>query len=173
VGKPSFWTQNKRALSPIFATMLLAAIVITCGSIAYYFATNLATSTTNSYVSSLGTSQQSISERVGFENVVYTASSPATLKIFVINYGTANNLQFSAAILYDSNHTIVGQPYQGIFPVTPIDGVSPSPYPNNGLNSGNEGYFTITLSKPLSAGSTYTIQLITKSGSSFNYEFSV
>jgi len=68
--KRGFRSRNKRALSPIFATMILAAIVIVFGSIAYYFANNLTTTTTNNYVSSLSNSQQAISERIAFEDVL-------------------------------------------------------------------------------------------------------
>ena len=78
--KLSVWSRNKRALSPIFATMLLAAIILVFGSVAYYYASNATSTATNSYVSTLSNSQQAIAERIAFENVVYTPSqsSPAT-----------------------------------------------------------------------------------------------
>ena len=51
--KHSFRFLGKRALSPIFATMLLAAIVIVFGSVAYYFSSNLTTTATNNYASTI------------------------------------------------------------------------------------------------------------------------
>ena len=75
LGKFGNWSRNKRALSPIFATVLLAAIIIVFGSVAYYYASNLTTTATNNYSSSLSDSQQAIAERIGFENVVYDSSS--------------------------------------------------------------------------------------------------
>ena len=166
--KRGFRSRNKRALSPIFATMILAAIVIVFGSIAYYFANNLTTTTTNNYVSSLSNSQQAISERIGFEDVQYL-SLPQTLKVYIINCGIANNVKIDSVFIYNSNNNIVGAPFSGnqISALKSIDGGSQ--IPSNSLNVGKEGYFTISVS--LSPGSTYTIHLITKSGSSFDYDF--
>jgi len=165
---------DRRGLSPIFATVLLATIVIVVGSVAFYFSSNLVTTAANQYTGTLSGSQQSISERIGFENVVYNPSLPATLAVYIINCGSANNLQINSIFIYDSNHNIVGQPYSGsssISALFPIDGVSPTPIPGNSLNNGKEGCFTVTLNGTLVHGSVYTINLITNSGSKFNYDF--
>src|ERR1017187_4160558 len=93
------WSRDKRALSPIFATMLLAAIILVFGSVAYYYASNAITTATNSYVSTLSNSQQAISERIAFENVVYTpstSSSSANLTVYIINCGSANNVKINS-----------------------------------------------------------------------------
>ncbi|MGD0072415.1 MAG: hypothetical protein ABSB71_12755 [Candidatus Bathyarchaeia archaeon] len=179
--KLGIWSRNKRALSPIFATVLLATIIIIFGSVAYYYASNLTSTATNSYVGTLSDSQQAIAERIGFENVVYNSSSPAKLTVYIINCGSANNVQINSVFLYDSSHNIVGA-YSfsdgSISKLKPIDSAVPTPTAFTGLNVGNEGYFTVTLGKgtsgndiSLSSGSIYTIHLITKSGSAFDYEF--
>ena len=175
------WLRDKRALSPIFATVLLASIIIVFGSVAYYYSTNLTTTATNNYSSSLSNSQQSITERIGFENVVYNSSSPAHLTVYIINSGGANNVQINSAFLYDSTHNIIGA-YSfsagSISALKPISSAVPAPTPISSLNIGKEAYFMITLGKDtsgnnilLSSGSIYTIHLITKSGSDFDYEF--
>jgi FlaG/FlaF family flagellin (archaellin) len=174
LGKRGIWSHDKRALSPIFATVLLATIIIIFGSVAYYYSTNLTTTATNSYVSTLSGSQQAISERIGFENVVYNGSS-TTLTVYIINCGSANNVKINSVFLYDSSHNIVGSPYSGnstISALNPIDRGTPTPTPLTGncLNVGQEGYFTVTLSTTL-PGPIYTIHLITQSGSYFDYEF--
>ena len=179
--KIGVWSRNRRALSPIFATVLLATIVIIFGSVTYYYATNLTTTATNNYSKSVSTSQQSVGERIGFENVLYSSNSPVNLKVYIINSGIANNIQINTAFLYDSSKNIVGV-YSvsggSISSLNSIDSGGPSPTPISGLNVGNEAYFTITLGKNtsgnnilLSSGSIYTIHLITQSGSAFDYEF--
>jgi len=175
MGKRGTWPRDKRALSPIFATVLLSSIIILFGSTAYYYASNITTTTTNDYVSSLTNSQQSIAERISFENVIYTQTFPATLKIYVLNSGSANNLKINAVFIYDSSHNIVGA-YSGnpISALNPIDESIPSPTPitGNALNVGKEAYFTVTLAGPsLISGSIYTLHLITQSGSYFTHEF--
>jgi hypothetical protein len=178
-GKLRNWRHNKRALSPIFATVLLASIILVFGSVAYYYSANLTNAATNNYVNKVSNSQQSMSERIGFENVVYHSStSPATLTVYMINSGSANNLQVDSVFLYlTASHSLVGQPYQGsvrtsagpIFALYSID--NGATIQSNSLNIGNEGYFTVPLSGALQSGTSYTIHVITQSGSSFDYEF--
>jgi len=164
------FTSNKIGLSPIFATVMLAVIIIFAGSIAFYFSTNLTTTASNQYADALSDTKQAISERVGFQNVAYTAS-PATLRVYVINCGSVDNLKVNSVFLYDSAHRLVGQPYSGaqISGLYQID--TRTPLVEDRLNVGEEGYFTITLSGPLTQGSMYVLHLITKSGSSFDFEF--
>ena len=57
--------------------------------------------------STLSNSQQSIAERIGFENVVYSLS-PANLTVYIINSGGANNIKINSIFIYDSSHNIVG-----------------------------------------------------------------
>ncbi|MFI4919950.1 MAG: archaellin/type IV pilin N-terminal domain-containing protein [Legionellales bacterium] len=168
-------SRDKRALSPIFATVLLAAIILIFGSVAYFYASNVTTTTTNNYSSTISNSQQSIAERIGFENVVYSPS-PANLTIYIINSGGSNSLKINSVFIYDSNNRIVGA-YSGssqISALSPISTAKPSPTPitGNALNIGKEAYFYIMLSgPPLNVGSIYTLHLVTQSGSAFDYEF--
>jgi hypothetical protein len=84
-------------------------------------------------------------------------------------------VQINTVFLYDSGHNIIGV-YSGS---AQISGLSPmgTPITGNALNVGQEGYFTVTLVPapipPITSGSiyTYTIHLVTKSGSSFDYAF--
>src|SRR5665647_1582217 len=175
--KFDIWLHDNRALSPIFATVLLATIIIIFGLVAYYYSSNIMTTSTNNYANTLSNSQQSIAERIGFENVVYS-SSPATLTVYIINSGGANNVKINSVFIYDTNHAIVGV-YSGSAQISilhPIYSIQPSPTPitGNALNIGREAFFALTLSgPPLNAGSIYTIHLITQSVSAFDYEFTL
>jgi hypothetical protein len=180
LGKFGVWSRDKRALSPIFATVLLATIIIVFGSVAYYYASNITTAATNNYVGTLSDSQQSIGERIGFENVAYDQSSK-TLTVYIVNCGSTNNVKINVVFIYDSNHDIVGNPYSGsqISSLRPIDNrtPTPTPLPGNALNVGKEASISVlnvqsTSGTPLAIGSIYTIHLITQSGSFFDYDFS-
>jgi hypothetical protein len=175
--KLCIWLHNSRALSPIFATVLLATIIIVFGSVAYYYSSNITRTVTDDYVSTLSGNQQAIAERIGFENVVYDQNSK-TLKVYIINCGIANNLQIDSVFIYDSSHNIVGRPYSDSFILQPIvsDGPSPTPITGNSLNIDKEASFSLTQvaksnNQPLDSGSIYIIHLITKNGSTFDYEF--
>ena len=174
------WLRNERALSPIFATVLLASIILIFGSVAFYYSSNLTRTSTNNYSGQISNSQQAIGERIGFENVVYDSSSSAKLIVSIINSGSANNVQINTVFLYDSAYNIVGA-YSisggSISTLNPITSAG-STTSLTSLNVGKEAYFTILLGKDtsgntisLSSGSIYTIHLITKSGSTFDNEF--
>jgi hypothetical protein len=183
MGKFGVWSRDKRALSPIFATVLLATIIIVFGSVAYYYSSNITQAATNNYINVLSDSQQSIAERVSFENVVFnnTDSPYPTLTIYILNSGSANNIVTNTIFLYDVNHQIIGGSPYSILPNTHSTAVtaadssfiklndSTSIKP---LNVDQEGVFAIQLDKlaPLtSLPAGYTIHLITKSGSAFDY----
>ena len=174
--KRNFRLLNRRALSPIFATMLLAAIIIVFGSLAYYFSSNLTTNTTNNYVSTLSGNQAAIAERISFENVVYTRSS-TTLTVYIINSGSESNVKINTIFLYDASHNVVAYYPNSVNPnqitLQPIGGGATI---TAGLNVGKEAQFTLSNVKlktgaPLTPGSIYTLQLTTQRQSVFDYEF--
>lgn len=176
INKSAVWLVNKRALSPIFATVLLATIIMLFGSVAYYYANNVTTSTTNKYISDLSNSQQSVAEHIGFENIVYSDSPAPKLMVYIINSGDAHNLKINSVLIYDSNHYIIGA-YSGdtqISGLYPISAIQPAPtLSGNSLNIGIEAYFFVTLNQPslITDGQVYTVRVITQSGSAFEYEF--
>ena len=167
------WHLNNRALSPIFATILLAVIVIVIGSIAFYFSNNITKTASDQYSGTLSDSQRAISERLSFENVNYTSSS---LDIYLINCGAASSVQVNSIFIYDGNHNIVGSPYSDSSQISPfyqIDGAPFTPIYGNQLNIGQEGHFIVNLSGTLANGTIYDIHLITKGGSSYDYQFTL
>ena len=160
--------SNRRALSPVFATMMLVAIVMVCGSVAFFFSNNMTKNATDEYLSNLSASEQSISERMSFQHVQYNPVSQ-TLTIYLLNYGTTNDIKLNSLILYDQEHKIVGGPYDltstALRPIDDGDVIL-----SNSLNSGDEGYFAVTLTTSLE-DELYRINLITQSGAVFVNNF--
>lgn len=150
---------SRHALSPIFSTLILALIIIVFGTFAYYYASSMTSNATNSYVADASNAQTALSERIGFENVIYDSVSKV-LTATVINCGKANSLQTQYLLIYSDQHQLVGNPYTVQF--TKLGGSG------NSLNIGDEGYFTVTLS-PAPSGSFFIIHLVTTRGSSFDY----
>ncbi len=182
MNKHTLRSIDRRGLSPIFATVILVAIVVVFGSFAYYFSSNLTNNATNNIVSSSATSQQSIGERLAFENVIYqqsTPSSPATLKVYVLNCGISNNLQIDSLFLYNSSsstHTLLAYYSHTAFSSPGLVDLKTGKTISS-LNVGEEGNFTVILtSTPLGSvpplkGSICDVHITTKSGSAFDYEF--
>lgn len=164
--------SNRRALSPIFATLLMVAIVIIFGAVIYTYANNATTTASNDYVTSTTKNSEAISERIGFENIVYNSAGQGSLMVSVINSGTVNNLKIVSLFLYDSSRQPVGEFY---YPVPALTTFSTPPVTfASGLGVSQEGYFNVNLkmSQPLQSG-LYTVRLITERGSNFEYQFAV
>ena len=158
--------HSRRALSPIFSTLILAAIVIIFGAVAYNYANNETTNATNNYIAAASNDQNALSERIGFENVVYTSN---TLTVSLINCGKIS-LQIKYLLIYDGQNRLVGTPIS-------VPTLAPLPSsqiaPDHSLNVGKEGIFTVTLPPELTLNgdTAYTVKLITSRGSSFDYTF--
>jgi len=172
--------RERKALSPIFATMILAAIVISLGSVAYYYVNNVTTNNTNQLKDNIADSQQIISERISVENVKYIdnsaiiPSTPDQLKIYIINSGIENAVIPRYVFIYNSNNVLID--YVTASQLKKID----SPYPTitGGLNVGKEAYFTADLLHSngggkfsLSSPSTYLLHIVTENGAGFDYVF--
>lgn len=150
----------------------MVAIVVTCGTAAYLSATTLISADTNDYISTAQGGQSSISERIGFENVCYNATSNS-ITICLINCGNVDGIQIKYVFLYNTTNN--KREAIGYFEDSALIGCTES-LTGNRLNILQEGYFTVSLNSlstpitvPLSPDSIYIVNLITERGSSFDY----
>ena len=160
------------ALSPVFATLILVAIVVICGTTAYLVAGNITSTNTERFVSNAQDSQAALSERIGFENVAYDAVSN-NLTVCIINCGKVDDLQIKYLFLY--NITNNQQEIIGYF-TDPILVSLGESITNNNLNILEEAYFDVSLSAlspplelNLGPDTIYLLHLVTQRGSSFDY----
>ena len=138
--------KNRKAISPIFATLILIAIAVIAGVVVYMF-----TSGTLATMTGGGTAGQ---EKVTVQAVSYSGT---TLTVYVQQTGgpaaTINGL-----IVKDSSGNTVAS-------ATNI-GVAPSPSPTTvTLTSGT--LTTITASATISTPGAYTVTVTTAAGGSF------
>ena len=166
--------STRVALSPVFATLILVAIVVICGTIAYVTAENITSTNTESFVDTAQNSQAALSERIGFENVAYDAVSN-NLTVCIINCGKVDDLQIKYLFLY--NITNNQQELIGYF-ADPILLSLGENITNNNLNILQEAYFDVSLSAfsppielNLGPDTIYILNLKTQRGSSFDYTF--
>ena len=170
---------NNRALSPIFATLILIGIIIVFGSAAYLYANNVTSSATNQLGSSIADSQKSMSQRLSFEFVSYSypGTSPSVFTFYVLNNGESYSVKFTSLLIIDSQGNIVGS---RDFPTSQLKDIDPPQSGISELTPGDEGFFTVAidLRNPPVTGSyvdlrspghdkLYTLHLITEGGNYF------
>ena len=164
--------STNAALSPVFSTLILVAIVVICGTIAYVSADNITSTNTDTFVSTAKNDQAALSERIGFENVAYDSVSN-NLTVCIINCGKVDDLQIQYLFLY--NITNNQQELIGHFTDPILVGLGESITLNN-LNILQEAYFEVNLSAlspplelTLGSDTIYLLHLITQRGSGFDY----
>lgn len=82
-------SDQRRALSPVIATVILAGVVLTIGGAIWSYSLGAATVTAEAYVSDTMRLLNEMQERFAVENVFYN-STDKVLKVWVYNYGKVN-----------------------------------------------------------------------------------
>ena len=144
--------KNRKAISPIFATLILIAIAVIAGVVVYMFTTGTLSTMTNG-----GTAGQ---EKVSVQAASYSATSPGTVSVYVQQTSgpaaTVNGL-----IIKDSSGNIKASA-TGILMTAPIP--TPSPNPST-LSTGT--LTTITGTVGTLGSGAYTVTVTTAAGGSF------
>ena len=78
--------RNRRGISPVIATVVLAGVVLAIGGSLWYYAIGASTIVANSYVNETLDSVYEVTERFIIENIYYNSSTD-TMHIWVYNYG--------------------------------------------------------------------------------------
>ena len=82
-------SDQRRALSPVIATVILAGVVLTIGGAVWSYSLGAATVTAEVYVSDTMRLLNEMQERFAVEHVFYD-STDNVLKVWVYNYGEVN-----------------------------------------------------------------------------------
>jgi len=161
------FADSKKAVSVVVSTVVLTAGVLALGIAVLYWAYSWGNIANLEYSRAVADSSHAVSERVGFEYISYSSTSNV-LTVSIINWGRANNLSISVVHIWDSNHNYVGT---GAYTPSALrDITTGTQLPNNVLNMGNEGSFTVTFVHPLPNG-YYNIRLVTGRGRNFDGSF--
>ena len=135
------FNRNLKAISPIFATLILIAIAVIAGVVVYMF-----TSGTLATMTGGGTAAQ--------EKMSIQAASGTGTTVMVYAQSTTGTIPIDSAIIKTASGTV--------FTVVPTANISPATGVTNSLT-------TLTLTSPttLVAGTSYTVTLVTKAGGNF------
>jgi flagellin-like protein len=144
------FNRNLKAISPIFATLILIAIAVIAGVVVYMF-----TSGTLATMTGGGTAAQ---EKISVQASSYTAS---TTKVTVYAQCTGGPTPvINSLIIKNSQGNTVATVTAAIIAPTPV------PSPAGSMAQGTLYTITGTLTTALTSG-TYTATLVTSAGGSF------
>jgi flagellin-like protein len=150
VKKMKSFSRNLKAISPIFATLILIAIAVIAGVVVYMF-----TSGTLATMTSGGTAAQ---EKVAIQSVSGVASTHVvTAYCQSISGGI---IKPDSALLKDGSGAVIGTANTAAITTNPAGGIGTS------LNTVSIT-FTLSGSATMTAGTAYTVTLVSANGGNF------
>jgi len=161
--------SSKKAVSVVVSTVVLTAGVLALGIAVLYWAYSWGNLANLEYSRAVADSSHAVSERIGFEYISFSSANNQ-LTVNIINWGRANNLSISLVYIWDSFHNYVGT--GAYFPSQLTNLTTGSPIPDNSLNMGDEGGFTVRIPNSLPNG-YYNIRIVTGRGRNFDSSFIV
>jgi hypothetical protein len=153
--------RDCRGISTLITDIILISIIVAAGFMLMLWTVNYTSEFNKQFSEAMAADIARLKERLAFELVYYNPSQ-STLKVYLMNYGTIDNIAIKTVYVYDSTDAPV---FSGSVDLKRLDGASTAD-----LDRGEEGFFTLSLS--LSYGS-YNVRIITGRGSTFERNFIV
>lgn len=162
---PNF-ISDRRAVSVALTTLIISAAVIAAGISVLYWAYSWGTIANQQYTQTINSNQNATSEMLTFEYVTYSAPK---LSVYLINCGHVDDVGIARVYIWsNSSQAATYIPDDPGLRFT----TNSSQIQSDSLDVGNEGYFTVTTSTPLSSG-YYCIRIVTERGRNFDTTLSV
>ena len=146
--------KNRRAVNAVVSNLILVAAVIVVGFAVLAWEQNQSAQYQQTQSGKITQDMNQLQERLSFEYISYNGTS---LLVYIMNSGTNNNVNVTSIQLGNYSPITVNNLYR-------INGTRV-----NGLNIGQDGYFTASTS--LTQGTNYLIKIITSRGSNFVTNF--
>ena len=160
--------RDRGGVSAVISNVILVGAVIAVGFSVMAWTYSQSSLYQAQYRESVSSDIDKLRERVSFEHVFYnsTAGTAGNLSVYLMNSGKANDVNFTT--VYISNSSWVVNYDYTTFQLKFLDGM-----PTLDLDTGREGYFTLSLRliDKLQSGNAYTVKVVTGRGSYFENTF--
>ncbi|UCE28698.1 MAG: hypothetical protein JSV85_05320 [Candidatus Bathyarchaeota archaeon] len=158
---------NKRAVSNVVSAVILTGVVIALSLAVFGWAQSRSSDYHSEYSETIDAETAKLREKLAFEYVFYNEDPPAKLSIYLLNYGTIDDVRIKTVYLYGSNGALVFEPF-----MEPQLYLFQSWVEISELDRGEEGRLVLTLPEALSDG-YYGVRIATTRGATFDSEFVV
>jgi len=153
---------NRRAVSNTISATILTGAVIALSLAVFSWSQSRSSDYNREYSETVEAETARLKEKLVFEYVSYGNPSD-DLAVYLFNCGTINDLKIKS--VYISNTT-----WLRAFSTPTLHFLNGAQIPDQDLDIGEEGYFTLLLSSSLSSG-YYNIQVVTERGATFGSNF--
>ena len=156
---------DKRAVSNVISATILTGVVIALSLSMFSWAQGRTSVYNNEYRETVDAETAKLKEKLAFEYVYYYDDNPSKkLSIYLLNWGTIDDIQIKTVYIYDSSGALCCEPFSEppLYLFQSMDEISD-------LDKGEEG--RLVLSTNLDEGVYYCVKVVTVRGASFDSNF--
>ena len=153
---------DRRAVSPVISTIILASVVITLSFVVLAWAQIRTADYAENYGETTDAEIARLKERLTVEYIFYDGSS-RNISIYLLNCGAIDDVKIRS--VHAKNGT-----WHKVFPSPSLKFLNGTSIPNQDLDIGEEGYLILS-TDTLTAGTYYFVRIVTHRGSLFDSGF--
>ena len=157
--------HGRRGVSAVISNVILTGAVIAVSFVVLTWAQYRSSAYNDEYSEAMDADIARLKERLAFEYVFYDQSG-RTLTVFLMNCGTINDTTVKTVYVTTST----GEPIE-VFSIITLRDFDGNEIPDQDLDRGEEGYFTLSLSPPDLAPDSYSVRVVTGRGSTSDHAF--
>ena len=169
VGKISRIIFDKRAVSNVISAVILTGVVVALSLAVFGWAQSRSSDYNREYSETVDAETAKLREKLAFEYVYYYEDNPSEkLSIYLLNYGTIDDVQIKTVYIYDSSGALCFEPFSEppLYLFQSWDEISE-------LDRGEEGRLVLTLPDPGLSSGYYGVRVVTERGATFDTNFVV
>jgi len=159
---------DKRAVSNVISAVILTGVVVALSLAVFGWAQSRSSDYNKEYSDTIDAETVKLQEKLAFEYVYYEDNSPKNLSIYLLNYGTIDDVQIKTVYVYDNSGTLGFEPFSEppLYLFQSWDEISE-------LDRGEEGRLVLTLPDPGLSSGYYGVRVVTERGATFDTNFVV
>jgi len=168
VGRFSRIIFDKRAVSNVISAVILTGVVVALSLAVAGWAQSMSSDYNSEYSETVDAETAKLKEKLAFEYVYYEDNPSENLSIYLLNYGTIDDVQVKTVYIYDNSGTPCFEPFSEppLYLFQSWDEISE-------LDRGEEGRLVLTLPDPGLSSGYYGVRVVTARGATFDTNFVV
>ena len=160
---------DKRAVNNVISAVILTGAVVALSLAVFGWAQSRSSDYNSEYSETVDAETAKLKEKLAFEYLYYYEDNSSwKLSIYLLNYGTIDDVQIKTVYIYDNSGTLCFEPFSEppLYLFQSSDEISE-------LDRGEEGRLVLTLPESGLSSGYYGVRVVTARGATFETNFVV
>ena len=156
--------SDKRALSDVISATMMAGTVITLSFVVFAWSQGVSSNYNNQFSQTVTAEVDRLKEKLVFEYIYYNTTTPKSVRVYLLNSGTIDNVTIKTVYIIHSNNTVLK-----IFSNPPLTFIKDYGNPNQ-FDRRDEVYIDLS-PVTLIHKAYYSVRIVTERGAIFDSNF--